>query len=208
MDPLTGILDEKFFILASNECLEALSNLIDDKLAHRFQKYLEQADEESFTKRKIEMRLGEAIRRATFQDVLDARDFTKTLSDLNLHRVAYTPIERQKKLMEDLMFLQENYKYISVNSNVRTKATYEKFLRSLPYGNVTQASGKTIPYSSAVVANKLAFFDPKEPYRRSKAASMILQTRTRWSIALKGLQYMAYCEAHHIEIHGVKAVAF
>lgn len=208
MDPLTGILDEKFFLHASDECLDALGDLIDDKLAHRFQKYLQQADEDSLAKRKIEVRLGEAIRRATFQDTLKERDFTNTLYDLNLHRVAYTPLDKQQKLLEDLQFLQENYKYITVNSNMRTKTVYDTFLRTLPYGSVVQPDGRSVTYAAAVSANKLAFFNPKEPYRRTKDASMILQTRTRWSIALKGLRYMQYCAKNRINVYSSKAVNF
>lgn len=178
MDPLKGVLDEKFFLEASPNCLAALARLVDDALAKRFQSYLEQAGDSEAAK-VIQQHLGDAIKASTFHLQLIERGSVKVVDKIDLSTVGRMRFNQQE-VIEELTFLRDNMKYIRSYIQPRKKSDYEAFVASLPAG-----------YKSRVVANRVMFF---QPHARARATGVgnIIRKREEWMVALKGLQFRDY----------------
>lgn len=178
MEPVPGILDEAFFRVATNECLDALATLISPVLAGVLQEYrsssLAQADVISI----IDRHLGSALDAITFHETLYERKSSSKVRAIVLQSLAIKPID--SSLLEELEFLQQNYQHIRTTM---TPPTFEEFLDFL----------STAPdaYSATIAANQDLFYTPRAK-PRSTGGYTILQKANLWQIALKGLRFKGH----------------
>jgi len=180
MDPIPSVLDEQFFSVASEECLISLAALVDDAMAIRLQTFLAAVPESNIAAQNIRKYLGDAIRSATFHLVLKERGTCQLIEKISLETLAGIRIDTTP-IIEELEFVQENFQYVQAYLAPRKKTDYETFYALLP----TQ-------YKSKVAANKPVFFQPAARPRPT-GASVIINRKETWTIALKGLKYRKYC---------------
>lgn len=180
MDPIKGVLDEQFFQIASPECLDALSRLMDDALAQRFQAYLNSTTMDNPTAVIIRNSLGKAIKAATFHLLLLERGSVATVEKIELETIANMRFDQQATIKE-LTFLSENIQYIRAYIEPRKKGDYDAFVAALPHG-----------YKSSVTNNRVMFYQP-HARARATGVGIIIRKRDVWTIALKGLKFRDYC---------------
>lgn len=176
MDPIKDVLDERFFTVASPECLSALSKLVDDALALRFQKYLESTTVDNPTAVTINKYLGAAIKAATFHLQLIERGSSTVVEKLELETIASMRFD-QKSVIDELEFIQANIQYVRSYIEPRKKVDYEEFVSLLPTG-----------YRAKVQANRVMFYQPRAR-ARATGVGIIIRKKDIWTIALKGLKF-------------------
>lgn len=179
MDPINGVLDEAFFKVATSECLSALARLVDDALALRFLKYLENEDADPQVTAIINQYLGPAIKSSTFHLKLLERDSVKVVMKIELETISDIRFDQQKVISE-LEFLERNIQFVKPYIEPRKKADYDAFLSSLPRG-----------YRERVTANRVMFYQP-HARARATGVGIIIRKRDVWTIALKGLKFRTY----------------
>lgn len=180
MDPIKDVLDEHFFTVASPKCLEALSRLVDDALAQRFQAYLNSTTADNPVAVIIRDSLGKSIKAATFHLLLLERGSVGIVEKIELETISNMRFDHLSTIQE-LTFLSENIQYIRAYIEPRKKADYDTFVSLLPSG-----------YKSRVVNNRVMFYQP-HARARSTGVGSIIRKRDVWTIAMKGLRYRDYC---------------
>lgn len=176
MDPIKGVLDERFFEVASPECLTALSKLVDDAMALRFKSYMEATTVDNPVVSIINNYLGQAIKVATFHLLLLERGSVRTVEKIEIETIADMRFD-QLAVIKELEFLEENIKYIRPYIEPRSKSDYENFLSLLPR-----------EYVPRVTANSTMFYQPRAR-ARATGVGIIVRKRDIWTLALKGLKF-------------------
>lgn len=179
MEPIQGVLDENFFKVASPECLNALSRLVDDALGQRLQAYLDSTTVDNPTAVTIRNYLGQAIKVATFHLQLLERGSVKVVEKIELETIAGMRFDQQG-VIKELEFLLSNIQYIRAYIEPRKKSDYDAFVSLLPAG-----------YKTKVAANRVMFYQPRAG-TRATGVGIIIRKRDVWTIALKGLQFRDY----------------
>lgn len=179
MGPIEGVLDEKFFLSASEKCLDALARLIDDAIASRFQAYINAPEADQQVVSIIKEHFEQVLKTATFHFTLLERGSPAIVAKIELEAVAEMRTDQQA-LIEELEFLEENYQYIRAYIKPREKRDYERFTASLPRG-----------YISRVEANKVMFYQPRAK-QRPTGVGIIIRKHDIWELALKGLKFRRY----------------
>ena len=179
MEPINGVLDEAFFKVASPECLNALSRLVDDALAQRFINYLNSTTVDNPVAVIINNYLGQAIKSATFHLQLLERGSVKIVEKISLETIANMRFDQQA-VIKELEFLEQNLQYIRPYLAPRKKSDYDEFYSLLPGA-----------YRVKVAANKIMFCQARER-TRATGVGIITRNRDTWTIALKGLKFREY----------------
>ena len=179
MEPIKGILDENFFLVASDECLTAMSKLIDDMVAKHLQLYVADPSSDPAVVARIKNFLGEAMMQATFHNILKERGSCSIVRKIQLAALP-TITGDVTEIINELEFLQANYHYVHPYIEPRRKEDYDAFLRHVPRA-----------YKTKIEANKV-FFYQAAAVRRSTGVKIIIDRHDEWVIALNGLKTIRY----------------
>lgn len=194
MNIIGNVLDEQFFVEASDTCLERLALLVDDALAKRLKDYLKKVPS-GVAADRIQEHLFEAIKLNTFHLELLEMNYVKNVKRLMLP----TLLDRRTDLdeiLEELLFLQHNMPYIVNYCKVRNEEDYDEFYESLPSD-----------YKEVVEQNKIMFYSRNERERRT-GVGIIRDKRHVIDIAIKGIEYRKYMTSIGVDLNSYKVKEF
>lgn len=194
MNIIGNVLDEQFFVEASDTCLKRLAPLIDDALAVRLKEYLKKVPA-GVASDRIQEHLLEAIKLNTFHLELLEKNYVKDVKRLMLPTILDRKTDLDE-LLEELLFLQNNMPYIINYCKVRNEEDYEEFYESLPAN-----------YTTVVEQNKIMFYSRNERERRT-GVGVIRDKRHMIDIAIKGIEYRKYMTSIGADLNSYKVKEF
>lgn len=191
MDVLKNILSEADVMYMSDATLISLGKLVDDKLAKRLKKYLDDSEGYYGVKNRIKELIGATIETALFHEVALERGIVDLVSKINLETLAFASIDIDKYI-EELIWLKEHKSFIKSYIEPRRKTDFDDFVRGLRELEVPDEVPHYKDVVKRVTANSMVFYSRNERPRATRIGILITMSDT-WEMALKGLQYLQFC---------------
>lgn len=219
-----NIFGEAEILCMTDEFLESMSKLLDDKMSVRLLEFFDRFEKSgiathtdnpvavSLTKKveRIKEILWDRIRANTFHLEVINKGILDFASQLNIDTALYV-IEERKPAIESLKWLMDNREFWTDYIVVRQKEDYENFLTQCQtLVHATRSLNDNFKYQGLdielnrydnllvrIKANKEFFYLPNEK-KRSTRMSRIMSQVGNLQIILHGLEYQEMCSERNI----------
>lgn len=180
--------------------LSALEMVLDDTLATYLLQYMQNPESNPDVVARVQESVGRAVESLTLPAIL--RD--KGILDLLVGLSPEGLFQQDTAMIKDqLTFLERNIDKAREFVQPRTKAVYDNFVDSLLGAEARlRMDGLTPTFTDLkqrIISNRFMFYVPNDKGHKT-GIDIIHRRRKIWTICLRGIEYMEYCNTNGIDM--------